>query len=62
VSVNTAADEHLEKARTSLRDTIEELSQIIVHHVWGWDESNEDYSESLDLAFEHLLAARKLIH
>ncbi len=62
MSVNTTADEHLEKARTSLRDTIEELSQIIVRHVWGWDEFNEDYSESLDLAFEHLLTARKLIH
>lgn len=50
----TTADEKLDKAKENIKDAIENLSEILIHECYGWEEYTSDYQLKLDNAFNAL--------
>ena len=62
MSVNTTADERLDKIRESLKQVNRDLAVWLVDDdVWGRDEYAEEFEEKVEEALTHLRSAKKLL-
>jgi len=57
--VTTTADESLAKTKRGIAEAINGLSEIVVEHVWGWNDYNEIYRMKMTEVFVSLLAIRE---
>lgn len=58
MSVRTAADEHLAKAKEHIESAVKELQQIVVERAWGHDEFKDTYRAKIRARFLTLLDMR----
>lgn len=59
--MTTEADEHLEKARVSIKNSIRHLSRIVCEECWGHDEYTGDMRTRMKDTLLKLLEAKDIL-
>jgi len=59
MSVNTTADDRVEKAKEHIEEAVKELSEIIVDKCYGSDEFSVEYTSTLICTFNKLVRMRR---
>jgi hypothetical protein len=61
MGVRTTADEKIDSAREHVRLAVEDLAQVVIAEVWGWDEFTPERQKSLEEALDCLRTAKKAL-
>lgn len=61
MGVITTCDEHVDKVRDNLKESVNLLFEITVNNPWGWEDYNSDFQNSLEEALSKLLEVKKLL-
>lgn len=55
MSVNTEADKKLRDAKDHIDDAIDDMFEIVMGKVWGWDDFNVSYQMKLRQTLQKLI-------